>query len=305
MEVFNEVSVNVYNDGIFEASVKGSSIHAFCFPRDKRNTIEIKNTLSGKIGVYLLIGRNKPPSAKLEVYIGHADNVESRLNTHDSRKMIRGDDNWFDTVVVYDSKEQMTIRDARAVEKNLIKSSARNFRWDTRNKRGVKKVSSEESNNEGKYVSETVLVARDLTRILGFDVFRIFDQDLQNVESISEKGNPPPDCQEDVFIYRVKDVMARMMASESGSIIVLKGSQANSATTESTLEHIKSFREELIRKKILRPKGDKLVFSKNQEFLNVSKAGAVIAGYGVNGNTVWKLSDGTTYGDWIKKNRKI
>lgn len=298
MAVLSEVTVKVHDDEIIEASVKGSSIYAFCFPRTKRNVPLIKNTLSQKVGVYMLIGRNNARSSKLEVYIGHGD-VAGSLAHHHSKKMIDSSNNWIETVVIYDSKGEMTVKNAQAVEGHLIEISNRNSRWKTINKKGV----SDDINSEERYVQDTIDRAVVLTRILGWDLFRDFQLDHSKEKNSETGGVEVLRSQGEIFTFEFKNISARLSLSEEGSFVVLKGSHANKDTTGSTKEQIKLLRKELIRRKVLRLDGNKLVFTENQKFSSVSTAGSVIAGYGVWGSKVWILPNGTTYGDWLKKNK--
>lgn len=298
MAIINEITVKVHDNHISEASVKGSSIYAFSFPRKKRNDPLIKETLSQKIGVYMLIGRGKRPSAKLEAFFGHG-NVAKSLSHHHSKKMIDKSNNWFETVVIYDSKGEMTDENAHAIEAYLIRYSRGNTRWRTSYKKGV----SEDINSEEQYVRDTIDKAVVLTRVLGWDLFQDFQLD-HSKEKRSVTGRAVFfRRQGKIFTFEVKNISARMLLSEAGSFVVLKGSQANKDTTGSTKEQIKLLRKELIQRKVLRLDGNNLVFAENQNFSSVSTAGSVIAGYGVRGPKVWILPDGTTYGDWLKKNK--
>lgn len=298
MAIVSEITVKIHEDQITEASVKGSSIHAFCFPRIKRNDSFLKKTLNQKVGVYMLIGRNKPPSAKLEVYIGHGD-VAGRLAHHHSKKMINGGDNWIETVVIYDSKGEMTVRNAQAVEGSLIDISKKNLRWKTINKKGV----SDDIDSEERYVHDTIDKAVILTGILGWDLFRSLPLDHPKEKRSESKKVATTLYHKDEFIFGSKTISARMVVGEAGKIVVLEGSEANLNTTASTIDYLKSLRNDLIQRKVLIREGDRFVFGKNQEFSRPSTAGSVIAGYGVNGNAIWINSDGTTYGDWVKKNK--
>ena len=296
MAKVNEVRVKLHDDEIVEASLKGSSILALGFPRSKRNVPMIKGTLNQKIGIYMLIGRNKPPSAKLEVYIGHAQNISNRLSSHHSQKMIESN-NWFETVVFFDSKGDMTVRNALAVEGTLIDVCKQNNRWKTSNMKGT----SEDPDTEEKYVADTIEKSIILSRILGWDVFRDFRVTTNKAPRDKEVDVPNSNRRSEVFIYQGKNINAKMTADTSGKLIVLKGAEACFKTTNSTSDYLKSFRNELLRKGILIPAGNKLVFSRDFEFSRPSTAGSVITGYGVNGNAIWKLEDGTTYGDWLNR----
>ncbi len=296
MAKVNEVRVKLHDDEIVEASLKGSSILALGFPRSKRNNPMIKGTLNQKIGVYMLIGRNKPPSAKLEVYIGHAQNISNRLSSHHSQKMIESD-NWFETVVIFDSKGDMTVRNALAVEGTLIDVCKQNNRWKTSNIKGT----SEDPDIEEKYVVDTIEKSVILSRILGWDVFRDFRVTTNKAQRDKEVDLPTSDRRSEVFLFQGKNFSARMTANTSGKLIVLKGAEASSSTTRSTSNYLKLLRNELLRKGVLIRAGDKLVFSRDFEFSRPSTAGSVIMGYGVNGNAIWQLEDGTTYGEWLNR----
>lgn len=292
----NEVTVRLHDDGIVEASLKGSSIHAIGFPRDKRNVKFVKDSLSEKVGVYMLIGRNKPPSAKLEVYIGQGTKLANRLSSHHSQHMIDNANNWFETVVIYDSKGDMTVKNAKAVEGSLIGVCRQNTRWKTSNKKGT----SEEAASEEKYVVDTIEKTIVLTRILGWDVFNDFrdakSKPTKNIGSIA----PISSGVSKVFAYQTKYFKAEMRVGSFGEIIVLEGSQANLNTLRSARPQLQHLRNELIRQGLLIEEDNKLVFTREYHFHTPSAAGSVVAGYAVNGNMVWKLPDGTRYGEWLQ-----
>lgn len=294
----NEVTVRLHDDDIVEASLKGSSIHAIGFPRDKRNDQIIKSTLSEKVGVYMLIGRNKPPSAKLEVYIGQGTKLANRLSSHHSQKMIEDADNWFETVVIYDSKGDMTVKNAKAVESSLIGVCKQNTRWKTSNKKGA----SDEAVSEEKYVVDTIEKTIVLSRILGWDVFRDFRENLPRPVRETAVGNRDSKTNSEVFTYQARHCTAHMIVGDSGEIIVLEGAQANLNTSPSARDQLKYLRNELVRSGVLIDVGDKLVFSTDYKFSRPSTAASVIAGYSVNGNLAWCLPDGTSLGVWKKIN---
>lgn len=293
----NEARVKLHDDEIVEASLKGSSIHALGFPRSKRNNSMIKSTLSHKVGVYILIGRNKPHSAKLEVYIGHGTNISNRLSTHHSQKMIDNSNNWFETIVIFDSKGDMTVKNALAVEGSLIEACKRNNRWKTSNRKGA----SDNPDNEESYVADTIDKSIVLSRILGWDVFRDFREFVSKPTNNVVAKTPKPPRSHEVFMYQSKQFWGKMTVSGSGKIIVHQNSRANPNTTNSTSDLLKSIRKDLISQGVLIRVDDHLLFTRDYEFTNPSRAGSVIAGYGINGKDSWRLQDGTNYGDWLKR----
>lgn len=110
---------------------------------------------------------------------------------------------------------------------------------------------------------------------------------------------------QNVFSHENKkeNFKATMIHKSDKELVVIKGSKARLEVSLNATEQLKKIRKDLTESQILSQSGEFLVFTKNCKFISPSAAGSVIAGYGVNGRNFWIHSDGTTYGDWVKKKR--
>ena len=108
---------------------------------------------------------------------------------------------------------------------------------------------------------------------------------------------------QNVFSHENKkeNFKATMIHKSDKELVVIKGSKARLEVSPNATEQLKKIRKDLTESQILSQSGEFLVFTKNCKFISPSAAGSVIAGYGVNGRNFWIHSDGTTYGDWVKK----
>lgn len=104
-----------------------------------------------------------------------------------------------------------------------------------------------------------------------------------------------------LFLLKGKTYDAKSLIDTTGSCIVRKGSKARIDTSDSASENLESHRKVLLAEKVIEQEDNFLVFSSDCRFDSPSAAGSIVVGHGVNGLERWKLEDGTTYGDWKKK----
>ena len=91
---------------------------------------------------------------------------------------------------------------------------------------------------------------------------------------------------------------------DTKKFVVCKDSEAKKEVVKSCQQAIIKIRETLLKQKILKPFGDKYIFSKDYTFNSVSTAGSVVRGRSTNGWTNWKDTNGKTIDELIRKSGK-
>ncbi len=110
---------------------------------------------------------------------------------------------------------------------------------------------------------------------------------------VSASGHPQTERRGEVFEYRCKGALAKMIRRETG-YVVLGGSTARADSRKSAIRPssgwIHRLRNELIQAGILVAEGTDLYrFTKDAEFASPTAAAVVVAGGEANGRIVWKL----------------
>jgi hypothetical protein len=87
---------------------------------------------------------------------------------------------------------------------------------------------------------------------------------------------------------------------QSGDFIVQAGSLARLRWEgrEAASVGYDQLHAELLRTGILKPDGERCVFTQNYAFKSPSAAAAVVLGRNANGTLDWRLTDGSTYKEW-------
>src|SRR5262249_32963984 len=95
---------------------------------------------------------------------------------------------------------------------------------------------------------------------------------------------------------RGKGIEAKGYEVDEG-FVVLAGSQAAKDEVPSIHQHVASLRQQLISRDVLKPDGDRYVFSQDYTFSSPSNAAGVVLARSANGRIEWKDANGRTLKD--------
>ncbi len=231
-----------------------------------------------RTGVYCLVGGDPDRENRDCVYIGEADNVLSRLTSHDRDE---SRDFWTRTIVIISKDE------------NLTKSHVRYLEWFCiRRTREVGRYALDNGNDGGEpFVTEPMRA--DLMD--AFDALNILTSSL---------GFPvvearPTEESAEVFHIKGKDAEGRGQMVEDG-FTVLPGSRARKELVPSAGEWVRNNRKELLEQGILKDDGDQLLFVEPYTFNTPSAAAIAVLGRNANGCQEWKTKFRSTL-DEVKR----
>ncbi len=233
-------------------------------------------------GVYLLIGPSEALASRLKVYIGEADDVWNRLQTHDSKK------DWWTWVVVFVSKdENLTKAHVRWLEAKLVREVKEAKRADLDNdvEPGGGRLPEADASD-----METFLeYIRLLLPTVGADV-------------LGAGGNALTIDRGLVLELKWEDAKAECVLRDS-KFVVRKGSTARVKEVDSLGDGTRDLRRKLREDGVLVAQGAELLqFSIDYPFDSPSAAAGVVAGTGLNGRAAWRVKgEGVAYKEWQER----
>lgn len=228
-------------------------------------------------GVYFLLGPSEALASRSRVYVGEADDVWARLQSHDSKK-----DFWTWVIVFVSKDENLTKAHVRWLEAKLVRDIRDAKRADTENDNAPGGGHLPEADTAD---METFLEnIRLLLPTLGADV-------LGTASAGGERGIR--------LELKWEDAKAECYVQE-GQFVVTKGSTARVNEVASLGEGYRDLRRKLREEGVLAQGGNGLLhFTLNYPFDSPSAAAAMVTGTGLNGRVAWKLKgQGVSYKEW-------
>lgn len=240
-------------------------------------------------GVYLLLGPSEDLGPHLRVYVGEADDVWSRLQSHDSKK-----DFWTWVIVFVSKDENLTKAHVRWLEARLVRevSSAKQAQLENGTEPGGGRLPEADAADMEAYFENMRL----LLPTLGADILTASDSGKN-----SDAG----------FVLELAWEEARAECIvRDGKFIVRKGSTARAREVDCLQQGPRDKRARLIQEGVLANSSDGLLrFTQDYTFDSPSAAAVVVAGTPLNGRHYWKLKGkGISYKEWqeaqLRKMRK-
>lgn len=291
-------------DGVRTAvTVASKSLRAVAFPRELLRHVRKEGKIEGSVlptleqpGVYVLIGQDDKQKDKASVYIGQSlTKVGDRLSQHD-RDNKKKKPWWTDTIALVRDDKDLPIGLMLVVESKLIRSIGVNPRWISKQNNPGEEAGGL-STEERSVWKDIVPNAKKIIEALGWDIFRNF----AGTVSINDPELSPKEPDSPMFECKGKGYRAKMYIVDSEQFVVEEKSTARTKTTSTIRPSVEKERNELIRRGMLRKAETHLVFTVNHTFSSAWKAASVVSGRPIDGDSAWKMSDGTTYGVWKGK----
>jgi len=250
---------------------------ALVCPRTDLAKLGKRNAVHGA-GVYLLVAPSEALTSRLRVYVGEADDVWVRLQTHDSKK------DWWTWVVVFVSKdENLTKAHVRWLEAKLVQEASAAKRADMEN--GAEPGGGHLPEADASDMEAFLDNVRLLLPVLGIDV----------LSADAHAGSTK------VLTLELKweDARAECVVRD-GQFVVKKGSTARPKEVESLGEGYRDMRAKLKDVGVLQVgDGGLLHFTVDYAFDSPSAAAAMVSGTGLNGRAAWKVrGEGISYKEW-------
>lgn len=276
--------------GIKFGEVVNQTIQSVSCPRLR--TAELNDYNEAKRpGVYFLFGQDEETSEP-KAYIGEAENVYDRLQSHIANK-----DFWNEVIFFVSKDENLTKSHVKYLESRLIQIafSTKRYKIDNYNQSQLSSLPPADRDA----MEEFLLYIKLLIGVLGHKLL----EEIALLPKKKEETIPlTATTKTDIVIettsnlelsLSVGGLRANALQTDEG-IVVLEGSEAAKEYTNSLSHGYREFRERLITNGDLILEGNKYIFKKNVLFDTASPAASIIVGYSINGPHTWKDKYGTS-----------
>jgi hypothetical protein len=267
-------------NGLKTAELSNWVGQAIVIPRVKLRESK-KRPECAKPSVYFLIGKENEEDLLSSVYIGEAENLWSRLSTHDSNK------SFWQTAVAFSNKDNnLTKVHVKYLESRYLKIANTTKRFEIKN--GAESAIPNLSESDIADMEEFLENLKLLLSALGFPI----------LQSIISKETP--DKINPLFICSGKGAKATGRLISEG-FVIYKGSTATTNNSNAVVEKNKRIIKKLVSKKYLEKKNNLYVFDKDYIFNSPSAASDLILGNSTSGWKKWKTTDSKTLEQIYKK----
>lgn len=284
-------TIRIYLDDGSTAGIRHAEIVNWTGQAISAARIQVKSLSawdeSKKPGVYFLFGVDEC-SGNPAVYIGEAENVLDRLQSHIANK-----DFWNEVVFFTSKDENLTKSHVKYLESRLIQYAKQAERYSVLN--GNEPQLPVLPRGDRDAMEEFLSNIRILLGVIGHKTLEV----LANHET-SQSGSESAGNDSDVmlperkFALKVKGISAEAVLTEEG-IVVLSGSKVANKLRDSFSTGYQKLRSQLVESGIIAEGDDgALHFTKDQLFTSPSQAAAIIVGYAINGRHHWKNLNGQT-----------
>lgn len=267
-------------NGLKTAELSNWVGQAIVMPRNKLKEIKQRPECN-KPAVYFLIGKESEEALLQSVYIGEAENLWSRLSTHDSSK-----DFWQTSIAFISKDNNLTKAHVRYLESRCLSLASRAKRFDLEN--GTESSLPSLSEADTAEMEEFLENLKLLLSALGYPI-------LQEVITKEQKNISDP-----IFICKGKDAFASGRMTNDG-FVVYHGSTATTNISNAIIERNQKIIDKLLANKYLEKKDNKLyLFVKDYVFNSPSAASDTILGNSTSGWKKWKTENGKTLEGFYK-----
>ncbi|ROV57117.1 GIY-YIG nuclease family protein [Vibrio ponticus] len=284
-------TIRIYLDdgsisGIRHAEIVNWTGQAISSPRTQVKSLSSWEE-SKKPGVYFLFGIDED-SGNSAVYIGEAENVLDRLQSHIANK-----DFWNEVVFFTSKDENLTKSHVKYLESRLVQFAKTAGRYVVLNGNEPQQPVLPRGDRDA--MEEFLSNIRVLLGVIGHKA----------LESLAQHEIPKPvasPVNEDIantsseshFSLKIKGISAQAMLTDEG-IVVLTNSEVASKIRDSLSGGYQKLRMELIETGVLLKDSDGILrFTRDRLFTSPSQAAAIIAGYAINGRHHWRTENGKT-----------
>ena len=233
-----------------------------------------------RAGVYILVGPSEAIGLRWKVYVGEADDVWTRLQSH------AGKDFWT-WVVMFVSKDlNLTKAHVRWLEAKLVGEALAASRVEVEN--GVEPGGGRLPEAEAADMETFLDNIRLLLPVLGVDML------AADAQGSGAKA---------LTLELAWDGAAAECVVRDAEFVIKKNSTARAKEVDSLSEGHRALRLRLKHAGVLQPRENGLLqFTTDYAFDSPSAAAAVVAGTGLNGRAQWKVKgQGISYKEWQER----
>lgn len=256
--------------------IKVSGWDGLCYivPRQSLNELSADSDVNNP-GLYFLFGKDESADSQL-AYIGESENFFTRITSHSSKK-----DFWDEAIVFTGdlNKAHVKYLEHRAV--SLAKVA---------NRTQLQNATTPPENRLSEYDKVGVELfftnAKFILEAFGYNIFKSIEESTQKSELYYLKG-------------KGFDATARLL--DTGEMIVLAGSLASTAETNSFGGWAQAARRQFLQDGSLVEEGESYRFTRDITFRKPSAAAATVAARSINGWTAWKDKDGNSLDENVRR----
>lgn len=247
-------------------------------------------------GVYFLYGLARNEGSNVTLYIGQADNVRERLDSHNRAKEF-----WTHLAVFTSGSGHLNRAHAQYLESRLIDLAQKAGRANVQNGNAPRLPHLSESDRfDSESFLDQVLL---LCPILGLDYFESA-REFPRPRPPKRPEPPTPVAEPVTHTSQLQITSAELILSGPGTratarlvgrkLEILAGSVAREQFTSSTANHAIRRRDELVSQGVFVRSAEGLVLAKNHIFDSPSAAAVAMLGRPANGLVEWKDNQGRT-----------
>lgn len=286
--------------GIRHAELVNWSGQALVCPRVRFKDLT-KWEESQRPGVYFLVGEDLE-SERDVVYIGEAENVQARLETH-----YRKSDFWRTALLFTSKDENLTKSHVKYLEARLIEHAREVGRVHLKNATTPSRPrlpKADQVDMEG-FLAPLVT----LSGALGFRFLeraragRSPDKEIPENPSEQTTDTPSRDASyqsSPVFSFQRGGYCSGRGTPTDDGFLLIKGANGPIAQREYASSSRKRLLDLLVRENSVRVDGESFETLRDVEFASPSGAAGFVSGASVNGRKEWRLADGRSLSDWEK-----
>lgn len=254
-------------NGIKLIKVSGWDGLCYIVPRQSLNELSADSDVNNP-GLYFLFGRDESSESQL-AYIGESENFFSRITSHNTKK-----DFWDEAIVFTGDLNKAHVKYLEHKAVHLAKQAGR-MQLDNSTMPPENRLSEYDKVGVELFFSNVKFILE----AFGYEIFKSLEESVSSGEPYYLKG-------------KGFDATARLL--DNGGMIVLAGSLASIAETNSFGGWAKTARQQFRREGSLVAEGDYYRFTKDMTFRKPSAAAATVAARSINGWTAWKDKKGRT-----------
>ena len=236
-------------------------------------------------GIYFLVGDEQSESRQL-VYVGEAENVFARLQSHVKNK------EFWSRVVLFTSKdENLTKAHAKYLEARIVQLAHEADRVRLENGNAPQSPVLPRADRDA--MEDFLGPLSVLLGALGLPILQAVAFQPEPEEPAGEIC-PAPLSRHHLEFQRSKDrIDAKGVLTDEG-FVVYEGSLGNGDVRDHLGKGVRAYRDQLIADGSIREENGVIRFMRNVLFTSPSAAAAVLAGGSINGREAWKDQCGTT-----------
>ncbi|WP_029860862.1 GIY-YIG nuclease family protein [Vibrio parahaemolyticus] len=284
-------TIRIYLDdgsisGIRHAEIVNWTGQAISSPRTQVKSLSSWDE-SKKPGVYFLFGIDED-SGNSAVYIGEAENVLDRLQSHIANK-----DFWNEVVFFTSKDENLTKSHVKYLESRLVQFAKAAGRYVVLNGNEPQQPVLPRGDRDA--MEEFLSNIRVLLGVIGHKALESLAQhEMPNPIVSPDNEDSNTTSSESRFSLKIRGISAQAMLTDEG-IVVLANSEVASKIRDSLSGGYQKLRSELIETGVLSKDSDGILrFTRDRLFTSPSQAAAIIAGYAINGRHHWRTDTGKT-----------